>query len=67
MVNHANSYFVNIAANLSANLQNNEPYVATFAPNPFSFTFLPTDANEVFMVIMSLKNKGNGLNDYQCP
>ena len=63
MVNHANSYFVNIAANLTANLQNNEPYVVTFTPNPFSFAFLPTDANEVFMVIMSLKNKGNGLND----
>ena len=63
MVNHANSYFVNIAENLTSNLQRNEPYVIGFAPNPFSFTFLPTDAHEVFMVIMSLKNKGNGLND----
>ena len=63
MVNHANSYFVNIAANLTANSQNNEPFIVTFTPNPFSFAFLPTDANEVFMVIMSLKNKGNGLND----
>ena len=63
MVNHANTYFVNIAANLSANLQSNGPFVVNFEPNPFSFAFLPTDANEVYLVIMSLKNKGNGLND----
>ena len=63
MVNKANSFFVNVANSLSANLQNNEPYVVNFEPNPFSFTFLPTDAQEVYMVIMSLKNKGNGLND----
>ena len=63
MVNHANSFFVNIANNLTVNLQSNEPYMINFDPNPFSFSFLPTDAHEVFMVIKSLKNKGNGLND----
>ena len=63
MVNHANSYFVNIATNLLSNVQGNEPYEVMFEPNLFSFNFLPTDESEVFVVIMSLKNKGNGRND----
>ena len=63
MVNYANSYFVNIASDLTKNLPNNDPHIAFQEPNLCSFNFLPTNAMEVERVIRSLKNKGSGLND----
>ena len=62
MVDYANSFFVNIANNLTIDLPNVTltPYGR---PNPNSFVFLETDRNEVCSILKSLKNKGNGLYD----
>ena len=62
MVNHANTYFVSIANNLSRALQNLEPMLFG-EPNPHSFAFVPTNEREVADIIKSLKNKGSGIND----
>ena len=62
MVNYANKFFVSIANNLTAHIQT-QYYVPTFRPNLASFIFLPTNVHEVCLIIKSLKNKGNGVND----
>ena len=62
MVNHANTYFVNVANNLSRTLLNLEPLLLGEAL-PHSFAFVPTNEREVAEVIKSLKNKGSGIND----
>ena len=62
MANYANSFFINIANNLTANLPDVE--LPLFRrPNPHSFVFMETNTYEVSKIIMSLKNKGNGLYD----
>ena len=63
MVNYANSFFVNIANTLTADLQDGDFDSLHSIPNPKSFVFMQTDRNEVNSVIRSLKNKGNGLHD----
>ena len=63
MVNYANSFFINIANNLTANLQDADFLHPLARPNPNSFVFMHTDTEEVKRVIKSLKNKGNGLHD----
>ena len=64
MVNYVNSYFVNIASNLTADLPTDEPCFIFQETNMFTFNFLPTDISEVSLVISSLKNKGNVI--YKC-
>ena len=66
MVDYANSFFVNIANDLTANLQDEVFMLPCSRPNPNSFVFMHTDRHEVSKVIGSLKNKGNGLYD-MCP
>ena len=62
MVNYANSFFINVANNLTANLQDVD--LPPFSrPNPYSFVFMQTNIHEVSKIIRSLKNKGNGLHD----
>ena len=63
MVNYANSFFINIANNLTANLQDMNYMPPSNRPNPNSFVFIHTNRAEVSKVIMSLKNRGNGLYD----
>ena len=63
MVNYANSYFVNIAANLTNGILNNDHYDHLTEPNLNSFQFLPTDVFEVSSILRILKNKGNVVND----
>ena len=63
MVNYANSYFVNIANDLTSTLQHTGPYVHLTRPNLNSCNFFPTDVGEVSTVIKTLKNKGNGVHD----
>ena len=63
MVNYVNSYFVNVASNLTADLSDDEPCIIFQESNMHSFEFLPTDVNEVSLVIASLKNKGNVIYD----
>ena len=62
MVNYVNNYFVEIAVNLTANLE--DRHLTIFCePSPNTFHFFHTDAREVALVIRSLKNKGTGLRD----
>ena len=63
MVNHANNFFVNIANTLTANLGDGGNIPPYTRPNPNSFVFLHTNAEEVNNVIKSLKNKGNRVYD----
>lgn len=63
MVNYANSFFVNIANNLTADLEQRDFIPPLNRPNPGSFVFMHTNTDEVSKVIGSLKNKGNGLHD----
>ena len=62
MVDYANSFFINIANDLTAGLPDEflPPYSR---PNQNSFVFLETNKYEVEGIIKSLKNKGNGLCD----
>ena len=62
MVDYANSFFINIANDLTAGLPDEflPPYSR---PNRNTFVFLATDKWEVIGIIKSLKNKGNGLYD----
>ena len=63
MVNYANRFFVNIANNLTRDLQISNQFVY-YSPRIVNTCFLlPTDAGEVLTIISSLKNKGNGLCD----
>ena len=62
MVNYANTYFVNIANELTNDLPVWQ-YIETGAPNPHTFSFIPTNELEVGAVIKSLKNKGGGFSD----
>ena len=63
MVNYANSFFINVANNLTAGLQDLDFVPPLSRPNPSSFVFMHTHTDEVRKVIRSLKNKGNGLYD----
>ena len=63
MVDYANSFFVNIANTLTANLQDGDFESFYGRPNPNSFVFMQTSSCEVNGVIRSLKNKGNGMHD----
>ena len=63
MVNHANSFFVNIANTLTANLGDGGFMPPYTRPNPHSFVFLHTNNEEVGSIIKSLKNKGNSVYD----
>ena len=63
MVDYANSFFVNIANDLTANLQDEVFMLPRSRPNPNSFVFMHTDKHEVSKVTGTLKNKGNGLYD----
>ena len=63
MVNYANSYFVNIAGNITNGLVRPVAFAPLQEPNLFSFIFLHTNEHEVAMVICSLKNKGSVLTD----
>ena len=63
MVNYANSYFVNIANNLTRDLQTFNQCIYYSPRNENTCFLLPTDAGEVLSIINSLKNKGNGLHD----
>ena len=63
MVNYANTFFINIANNLTANIQGIDLMLPFNRPNLNSFVFMHTDMEEVNKVIRSLKNKGNGLYD----
>ena len=63
MVNYANSYFVNIANDITNGLISPVAFAPLQEPNLYSFIFLHTNEHEVAMVIRSLKNKGSILND----
>ena len=63
MVNYANSFFINIANNLTADLEQSDFIPPLNRPNPGSFVFMHTDRAEVSKVIGSLKNKGSALHD----
>ena len=63
MVNHANSFFVNIANNLTANLNGGGITLPYTRPNLNSFVFLHTYKEEVRSIIRSLKNKGSKVHD----
>ena len=63
LVNYANSYFVNIAGNITNGLVRPVAFAPLQEPNLFSFIFLRTNEHEVAMVICSLKNKGSVLTD----
>ena len=62
MVNFVNNYFVEVAVNLTENLED-RPLTIFCDPSLISFHFFPTDVEEVTLTIRSLKNKGNGLRD----
>ena len=57
MVDYASSFFVNIANDLTANLQDEVFMLPRGRPNPNSFVFMHTDRHEVSKIIGSLKNK----------
>ena len=63
MVDYANLFFMNIANDLTANLQDEVFMLPRSKPNPNSFVFMHTDQHEVSKVIGFLKKKGNGLYD----
>ena len=63
VANYANNYFVNVANNLTKDLQSFNQ-CTYYSPRNLNTCFLlPTDTGEVLSIISSLKNKGNGLND----
>ena len=63
LVNHANDYFVNIVASITAALPGSVGFTCLSPPVLASCYFHPTDMNEVARVIMSLKNKGSKILD----
>ena len=63
MVNHANSFFVNVANTLTANIGDGRFIPPYRRPNPNTFIFLHADKEEVSSVIRSLENKGSRVYD----
>ena len=63
MANYINSYFANIANDLTLNMINNEPFYHITQPNLHTCLLTFTDIEETLKVIKSLKNKSNGLDD----
>ena len=63
MANYANDYFVNIALNLTRNINTSGDHIFYNPPNPHSFYIDPTDSFETETVIKRLKNKGNVILD----